>query len=623
MDIYLNRKRIKLTPQQAIGKGGEADIFAIDKNQAVKIFKQPDHPDYFNSPLAQQAAKERLQEHQTKLRQFPHNLPNNVIAPQQLVTDKSGNQILGYTMPLLKNIVPLLKYSDRAFRSQSGINQQTVIDIFSKLHQTVQQIHKQQVIMGDFNDLNILISGTDIYLIDADSFQYQNFLCRVFTARFVDPILCDANQNQPILIKTHNANSDWYAFSVMLMQCLLFVDPYGGIYKPQDKSQQIPQSARPLKRITVFNSEVKYPKPALPYKILPDDLLQYFHRCFEQDYRGEFPQNLLHNLAWTKCNNCGNEHARNLCPYCTQIQPQLQPQVTVIVRGQVQSTLIFETKGIILLATVTSTQLNYLYYEQGTFKRENKQTLFNGDLDRNLQFWLNDKATLIGKQGQVITLGDSGSQSRLAVDSYQDKLMLQSNHLGRYWLSKGQLLKDGKLGAEYIGDILTGQTQFWVGYDFGFGFYYAGNLKIAFVFDVNKPGINDQVKLPSWQGELIEANCIFSNQYAWLFLITQSQGKLIYHINVIRANGQVIAHQQLEATANSWLHKIYGHCAVNNFLLVATDEGIVRIEIEQDRLIKAKEFPDSEPFVDSSCSLLAGKQGLYVVSQHKIQLLQM
>ncbi len=61
----------------------------------------------------------------------------------------------------------------------------------------------------------------------------------------------------------------------MLMQSLLFVGPYGGVYRPTDKKKTVLHDARPLKRITVFDPEVRYPKPARPYNMLPDDLLGY------------------------------------------------------------------------------------------------------------------------------------------------------------------------------------------------------------------------------------------------------------------------------------------------------------------------------------------------------------
>ncbi|BDM80062.1 hypothetical protein [Acaryochloris marina] len=239
--------------------------------------------------------------HQQKLRQFPQSLPERVISPQALVMNQNGQRILGYTMPLLTHAEVLLRYCDLRRRVkdhcrrqvgrpsrkfQQAADTQAVVDLFLDLHETVSKLHFADVVIGDFNDLNILVQGTQAFVIDADSFQFGSFPCSVFTARFVDPLLCDPQGTQPILCRPYCWESDWYAFTVMLMQALLFVNPYGGVYKPSDPAQRLPQAARPLHRVTVFHPQVRYPKPALPCDRLPKPLLDHFRQVFEQDWRG-------------------------------------------------------------------------------------------------------------------------------------------------------------------------------------------------------------------------------------------------------------------------------------------------------------------------------------------------
>ncbi len=620
MNIYVKGKKIRLDPSQSIGKGGEAELYQIDDHQVLKVFKQPNHPDYQNSPIAQQAARDRLSEHQQKLPQFPRNLPPLVIPPDTLATDAKGQTILGYTMPLVKDAVVLMKYSDRNFRNQ-GISHQTVVQIFQDLHTTISQIHEVQVVLGDFNDLNILINQNQAYLIDADSFQYGGYLCRVFTARFVDPLLCHPQQSKPVLHQPYSANSDWYAFGVMLMQCLLFVDPYGGVYRPKNPSQKILHDARFLHRITIFNPEVKYPKPALPYQLLPDELIHYFYQVFVQDVRGKFPRSLLEQLIWTKCVNCHLEHARPTCPNCTLATP-VPTLIVTKVRGTVTATRIFETAGIILYAVVQTGKLQWIYHDQGEFKREDNLTIFSGELDPQLKFRIKHKTTLIGKREQLITLIPDQTPQRLVVESFD------VNEDYRYWTYGGQLLRDGQLGPEYIGDVLAHQTQFWVGSHFGFGFYHAGYLHIFFVFNSKKRGINDQVKLPTWTGQLLNSTCTFTPERCWFFWSTQEQGKTIHRCAVIRFDGIVEATSQSELGDGSWLGNSNFHlssngtCAVGNFLLVATDDGIIRVEIQHDQIIQTKAFTDTEPLVDSSCQLFSSSTGLYVVNQREILLLE-
>lgn len=620
MEVYIRGRRIRPKPNQSIGKGGEADVFDIGAGKALKVFKPPNHPDYVNLPYEQQAARQRIAEHQKKLKAFPQNLPARVITPEDLATDKAGNKILGYTMKFLKGAEVLLRYADRGFR-QTGVANETVIEIFKDLHKTVAGTHQAGVVIGDFNDLNVLVLGQQAYLIDADSFQFGKFYCKLFTARFVDPLLCDPKDTKLMLVSPHNAKSDWYSFTVMLMQCLLFVDPYGGIYRPRDKRKRIPHQARPLYRITVFHPEVKYPKPATPYKVLPDELLQYFHQVFEQDEREEFPLRLLEILRWTKCTKCGTEHARSLCPECAQVSPVAQKAVTII-RGRVTAKRIFRTSGVILFAAVQGNELGWLYHENDQFKREDTSVVVSGRLDPQMRFRLFGQSTLMAKNGQVLAFTPDQELSKLTVDSFGNLPIFDANNRFRYWLQSGQLMRDGQFAPEYVGDVLQDQTLFWVGPNFGFGFYRAGNLSVAFVFDAIRKGINDNVKLPPIRGQLVDSTCVFSKERCWFLISTRGKGKTINQCFVLRANGDIVATAEADEGDGSWLGKLRGNCAVGNFLLAATDDGIVRLEPDQGKIVKTREFPDTESFVDSGCHLFAGKEGLYVVNRKEIKLLK-
>ncbi|MCY3023248.1 MAG: hypothetical protein NTW87_30085, partial [Planctomycetota bacterium] len=358
MRVFIRDRAITLKPTQAIGKGGEADVYDIGQGLALKLFKPPTHPDLAGFPEQQAAAARRLAEHQRKLRDFPRGLPERVVTPVNLVTDRPGGDIVGYTMRLVRGAEVLMQYGEPSFRQQ-GVRSETVVAIFRDLHDTLSRLHRVSVVVGDFNDLNVLVSGTQACLIDADSFQFGAFLTQVFTERFVDPLLCDPAAPSPVLCRPHNRDSDWYAFLVMLFRSLLLVDPYGGVYRPKDAAKRIPHAARPLKRITVFDPEVLYPKPATRYDILPDDLLQYFHKVFIKDARGEFPISLIANLAWATCPVCGAEHARRACPLCAHAVA-VRVREVVEVHGQVTVTEVLRTTGLIVHATAADGVLRWL-----------------------------------------------------------------------------------------------------------------------------------------------------------------------------------------------------------------------------------------------------------------------
>ncbi len=621
MYVYINGKRLNLDPTKSIGKGGEADVYDIGSGLAGKIFKTPDHPDFENQPVEQHAAKMRLEEHQRKLPAFPKGLPETVITPQDLLKNQAGDRIHGYTMKFIRGAELLLRYSQQDFR-QAGVSSNEVVEVFRNLHTTVDGIHKAKAVIGDFNDLNCLVLNKQVYIIDADSFAFEQFPCRVFTQRFVDPTLCDPNANAPLLMQPHNDNSDWYAFSVMLMQSLLFVDPYGGMYRPKDPSKRIPHDKRPLLRVTVFDPEVRYPKPAIPYGRLPDDLLQYYHKLLKEDARGTFPFKLLQQLRWTVCTQCGTEHARGACPECKFAAPGAVKEVTQV-HGQVIISRIFTTPGTILYSTVQKGKLLWLYHESDQFKREGNVAVLPGELDRNLRFRIQGQSTLLGKGNTMVTLTPDKPPSRTMIESVGTLPVFDANSQFSYWIENGRLMRSGEYASEYLGDVLSGQTLFWAGERVGFGFYRAGNLCVFFVFDAKNPGINDRVKLPVPKGQLVDAYCLFSSGRIWFFLSTREAGKTINQCMVLKENGELEASASQEEGSNGWLSTLRGKCATGNLLFAPTDEGIVRVEPKGGSLEVTSRFPDTEPFVNSGSQMHVGADGLYIVGSKEIVRLQL
>lgn len=617
MRVYVAGQSINLDPSKSIGKGGEADVYDIGGGRALKLFKPPNHPDYTGQPAEQRAAAERIEQHQQKLRAFPRNLPTGVVTPVELATDRDANRILGYTMPFLQGTEVLMRYGNRGFR-QAGVPDDVVMGVFKDLRTIVDGTHKAGVVIGDFNDLNVLVLGTEAHIIDADSFQFGGFLCRLFTARFVDPLLCDSTASQVMLRRPHNEDSDWYAFNIMLFQSLLFVDPYGGVYAPKNHGDKVAHDARSLRRITVFHSEVKYPKPARPYGVLPDEWLDYFHGVFEKDLRGPFPSTLLEAIRWIECTACGAIHARNVCPFCAFVA-QAAVRETTTIRGQVMATRVFQTRGTILFATFQGDRLRWLYHENGQYKREDGSRISTSSLDPQMRFRIQGDNTIIAKGNQAFTLSKDGAVTdQLVTDCYGTLPIFDANEASRYWASGGQLMRDGDLGPEYIGDVLSGQTLFWVGPRFGFGFYRAGQISISFVFDAKKRGINDTVKLDPIRGQLLDSTCFFTKDRCWFVISTQEGGKIQNRCTIIRSDGSIEATAEATSDDGSWLGTIRGKCAVGNFMLAATDDGIVRLEADNDNIIVTKSFPDAEPFVDSSVHLFPGSDGLYVVSHDEI-----
>ncbi len=643
--VYIGGLKVALDPANAVGKGGEADVYRAGPGEVVKIFKDPTHPDLAGDAMGQAMAASRLREHQTKLREFPKGLPGSIVAPLALAFgDKSETVVVGYTMPFLAGSEVLFTHHhDSKFRA--GIRPADIVKVFRGLHETVSGVHKAGVVIGDFNDLNVMVPPTfDPRLLDADSMQFGKYLCRMFTARFVDPLLCDVRdpatlkpgESSLMLARPHNPFSDWYAFTIMLMECLLYVGPYGGVFKPKDATRRIPHDARPFQRVTVFQPEVVYPKPAKPFGILPDELLQYFHRVFEKDERTEFPAALLTKMQWVTC-SCGTEHARGVCPKCAFVTPASVVQTTTI-RGNVTATRIFPTiggRGMILQAALHGNALRWLYHEAGAFKRENHAKVLDGNPEKGMKYRLSSDRTYIGMGTRLIACSPTRAPSVITIDTNGRVPVFDTNADHAYWGINGQLLRDSPMGLdvpEIVGDILQGQSAIWAGPTFGFGFYRAGDLFQPFTFDAElRRSLNDGFRLPPIRGQLVDATCVFSSQRCWFLTTTQEGGRLVNRCIVLKKDGTIEATAETGAGDGTWLGAIRGGSATTlnrptgpaHGLFVPTDAGVVLAEVGNGNVTQTRHFPDTEPFVDTATRLYFSANGIYAVKPQEIHLIQM
>lgn len=606
---------VRLGSHKVIGQGGEATVYRLDKQTALKLYKTPNDPDYATNAQLQKAAKSRLAEYQRKLPVFPAHLPAEVVAPVELAY--TGSEIAGFTMPYMHGMEVLMQYGARAWRESSGIDTNHVVALFRELHRVVRAVHATGVVIGDFNDLNVLSDGQQVRLIDADSMQFGGFVCQTYTTRFLDPRLTDGTTLQPV--RPHDMQSDWYAYFVMLIQSLLYVGPYGGVHRPK-QGRRLQHDERVLQRLTFLDSDVIYPKPALSFGILPDELQAYFQAVTSRDMRGELPHQLLDGLRFTTCSSCGATHARPTCPQCQA--PGIVRQ-TVTVRGTVKATRVFRTKGKIVQAAVQHGRLHYLYEEKGALYREGDRRLMQATLSPELRFRLRGEQTLIARGQALLTVDPDGSVTRGTVDCYRERLpMFDTTADASLWLQNGQLLQSGRLSPLYLGDVLPAQTLFWAGERLGFGLYQAGQIARAFVFRPGVRGLNDQVDIGTINGQLVDATCALSDTHVWFFTTTQESGSLLNRVWVIDASGQLVAESVATDGDDSWLGQgIRGHFAVGPSLFAATDDGLVRVTTSGGSVARERQFPDTTPFVSSGNWLLPGAGGIYVVSHRDITLL--
>lgn len=618
MKIYINNKPINLDAKSSKGEGGEAEVFLLQNGDLAKIYKTFSHPSYAFEDNEQENAKTRLKIAQTKIPALTKlNLPAGAVGPKDIIYN-AKKQIIGYTMDFINNADMLSKYfKDRKFRQSFDNNQ--MLNIFKNIHTVVNNIHVAKVILGDFNDMNVMIdTQKGCHIIDIDSAQFDNFLCNMFTDIFVDPTLCDINptNNGLTLAKPYNENSDWYSFAVMLLRNLLLIhSPFAGVYNPSNKPK-IKEYLRPLHRITIFDPEVKYPTSSVHYQVLSDDLLEYFEKTFAKDKREQFPIKLLENTRWTSCSNCGTEHAREKCPNCAFAAPALKKTI----RGKVTLSNIFRTPGQIVFSRVQKGEIQWIYHESSKFLR-NSQTVIPGNLDPHLKFKTCGNKNIFGKLNKMVVLEPNKPTKQISISHLNNEPLFDVNDYHYFWIDSGSLFRDDMLDShKYIGNVLEDQTYFWVENDIGFGFYRASSLFQGFIIDTINGGINDNVKLPALRGNLIDHNCFISKTHIWFFTNTKEGSKNINRCFILDNTGDVLTSCEGVSGEDSWIGDIYSKFAIGDCLLSITNDGIVKVNTQGQ---VEKDYPDTQGLVQVGNEIYPSKDGIYVVDKHNVALLQM
>ncbi len=343
MKVLINNKLVKLNERDVLGAGGEALVLRHEA-AAVKLYHDP--------TLARAAKLEALL-------QLNPNLPPSVIFPDSPVYDQTGGQLIGFTMPALPGRMEVLAgLSNKSFRASHNVTLPQVAGLFRAIHPVVQAIHQAELVIGDFNDLNLLFDATNLAFIDVDSYQFDKWPCPVATETYLDPRLygCDLTARPAF-----SPENDWYSFAVLLFRSLLLAHPYGGTH-PQVKLL----TERVRQRLTVFHPDVTYPKIGLSPAYLSDELAGVFQQIFGAGKSGVFPLASLEKYAaeLIECSTCQAwfPSGRHFCPACQSLTTFVMPPVQL--EAGVQAEELLSAAGPIIALRVVGQKLYAVAHEE-------------------------------------------------------------------------------------------------------------------------------------------------------------------------------------------------------------------------------------------------------------------
>jgi len=597
---------------QVIGEGGEAIVMKWTPSQEftrkygdvpylVKLF-------FEDTPLQVAAAKMR----QKKLPQFPKNLRRNAISPICFATDPRTGRIIGIVLPLVDNVKPLVKLMDKKYRKEVGFTQEDAAKVLINLHALILGVHRAGVVIGDFNDKNVLVNidTLEVFLIDVDSAQWGTWTSLVATAEFSDPTLLDQDQN---LLRgaRYSQTSDWYSFTVMVYQLFTLSHPYrDGVHRPKRKPgapREVRQnfSERVASRLSVFDPTVHLDttgvkRPHRPAS-LPEELGLFMRDVFVSDRRETpFPITLLTAFQWMTCPACGREHGRVKCPspQCgapgfpplrTNAQPRPAappppPSATPAPSGPAPAAPAATPRDTQFITTATQGgKLLYVHYQDGAYRREDGAVAWRRPHQPGLSVFIAGNRTVFGAGSEVAIVNGSARPTQLKTQQTFNKPTVAANGQFVYWMDGSSLMRDdGNPNTITIGSILPNMTSVWVGEQFGVALVQAGVITQALVFDAARAGFQGSYNLPIRIGaQVIDATCIVNDSYAWLVVTYRtSKGVQSRTCYVLNRSGQLLATVSGQ-NGNTWLRSISSAAlAVGDKLLVpVTGTGITRVGI--------------------------------------------
>lgn len=568
MKVQINGKFVQLENNAVIGVGGEATVFQVG-SQAVKVYIAPN-----------KNREKKLQQMLSKTNQ----LPAEVIVPQHLVYDDKGKAVVGFTMRLLDTqYVEVRELTKKKYRTQTGITARDIARLFLRMGETIQHIHQSGMVVGDLNDLNIMFHAEKALFIDVDSFQFDNFPCMVGTEAFTDPKLYGVNfSNKPAF----TPENDWYAFAVLLFKALLLTHPYGGVHP---KYKLLPHRAQ--QQISVFNSDVTYPKIAYARELLSDKLQAEFREWFDKGKRAVFPLDLLHDYInnLNTCPNCDATYPNNRaqCPVCSEAVPVA---VTMAVAG---ARTILRITGEFIAWDITANEGRFIAHEDGKAvlyilqgeKQVKRMVMFDAIPTATYAFMGN--AVIVSpapSSDDLLMIDVSGDKAqgteKLTTASFgQSERVFGANETHLYRIANGYLMQGeyryGQFVEKAMMAVADKQTWFDVAPDADvvFGLFRTFNTHAFWLLN-GKERID--VKLPQLEQFefMTEINVKFSSDSLLVLRQTQHQGIERVRIDEVSYKGDV-RHTSMTRDVDHFT-PLDAHAYAKNMLLIAGDEGVVR-----------------------------------------------
>lgn len=255
---YIDNQGVEyiITDNDEINRGGEGIIYKIQKsnNEVAKIY----HTNKINFT-------------KTKFDYLQQLDKNTFVIPEKILYN--NNKIAGYIMKYVSaDYQPVSSFFNQAFCIKHNIDEKTKLKIAENLIRAMQQAHNKSIIIGDFNQFNILVKTTgEIQIIDTDSYETPG---ESHSGTLLEEIRDYLYPGKP------TKESDFFALAVIIFYLFTHTHPFKGIHSVHKNLKE-----RIIHKISVLskNPDLKTPKCYRP--VSQKNLSEQFERIFDKGER--------------------------------------------------------------------------------------------------------------------------------------------------------------------------------------------------------------------------------------------------------------------------------------------------------------------------------------------------
>lgn len=197
------------------------------------------------------------------------------IANDQIVWPKDivyhDDMFLGYLMNEITDAMSMDDLRDIGFGPFSPIDRIKIVIQFMK---NVDYLHQRRILIGDMKFDNILVkSSEEVYIIDAGSFQVDDYPCLVFNYEFSDKEFTENDLKKTL----RSVDDEYYPINKIIFEILVLKSPYYSPSQIEIGGEETREFTYPL---TIDNVSDNTPAHLRLWMSLPEDIRLYFFQYF-------------------------------------------------------------------------------------------------------------------------------------------------------------------------------------------------------------------------------------------------------------------------------------------------------------------------------------------------------